>query len=56
MRYLNLLTIVLMVLKLTHVINISWWLVLTPTLVYIVLLFLIFVLAVVLEYKGYGGK
>lgn len=56
MRYLNLLSMVLLVLQLTGLINISWWLVVAPTILYIVLVILVFVTLVILEYKGYGGK
>lgn len=47
--FLNLLTIVFIVLKLTETISWSWWLVLAPTLVSIILAFLIVVLAIWLQ-------
>lgn len=56
MRYLNLLSMVLLVLQLTGLINISWWLIVTPTILYILIILLAFVILVILEYKGYGGK
>ncbi|MGW7927577.1 hypothetical protein [Staphylococcus xylosus] len=56
MRYLNLLSMVLLVLQLTGFISISWWLVVAPTILYILLVILAFVLLVILEGKGYGGK
>ncbi|WP_199185319.1 hypothetical protein [Staphylococcus xylosus] len=56
MRYLNLLSMVLLVLQLTGLINISWWLVVAPTILYILLVVIAFVILVILEYKGYGGK
>lgn len=56
MRYLNLLTMVLFVLQLIGIINVSWWLVVAPTLLYIVLLVTVYMVLVVLQDKGYGGK
>ncbi|MEB8088243.1 hypothetical protein NGH74_13845 [Staphylococcus pseudoxylosus] len=56
MRYLNLLSIVLLVLQLTGFINVSWWLIVAPTILYILLVLLAFITLVILEYKGYGGK
>ena len=56
MRHLNLLTMVLFVLQLIGIINVSWWLIVAPTLLYIAILLIVFTIAVVLQAKGYGGK
>lgn len=56
MRYLNLLTMILFVLQLIGIINVSWWLVVAPTILYILLLVTVFTIAVVLQAKCYGGK
>lgn len=56
MRYLNLLTMLLFVLQLIGIINVSWWLVVAPTILYILIILLAFMILVILEHKGYGGK